>query len=170
MTQLKIRTLAKAQAIPLVQLITILALAGSAPFFLSQQITGPIVNALLFIATVILGVQGAVVVAFFPSVFALSVGLLPLPLAPMIPFVMVGNFILVTTFDYLRLKNFWLGIVVASLAKFLFLWASSSLIVSSLLSGQLAMTVSAMFSWPQLITALTGGILAYIFLKGIKRI
>ena len=166
----KAKTLVKAQTTPLTQLVALLALAGAAPLFLSQQITGPIVNALLFIATVILGVQGAVVVAFFPSVFALSVGLLPLPLAPMIPFIMVGNFVLVVVFEYFRIKNFWLGVVVASLVKFLFLWASSSLIVSSLLSSQLATTVSAMFSWPQLITALIGGVIAFIFLKRIKRI
>lgn len=145
----------------------ILAVAILAPvaFKHQQYITGPIVNATLFIAVAVLGIRGAVLIGLTPSMVALTSGLLPAILAPMVPFIMISNTILVLTFDYLKKKSFWGGAVLASLLKFLFLFSTSSLVINLLIKKELAKNVAAMMSWPQLITSLGGAVIAYLLLK-----
>jgi len=43
-------------------------------------------------------------------------------------------------------------------------------VISLLLKKEVASQVSLMMSWPQLVTALAGGVLAWVFLRGAKRI
>ena len=100
-----------------------------------------------------------------PSVIALSVGTLPAPLAPMVPYIMLSNAILIFAFDAVRKKNYWAAVAVASLLKFAFLFATSSVVIGLLLKQELAMSVSAMMSYPQLLTALLGGVLAFAFIR-----
>jgi hypothetical protein len=167
---------AKAAAIPrekawaLVKFAVLLGVATLAPLLQFQIVTGPLVNAMLFIAVVLLGVRSAILIGLFPSIIALSVGLLPAVLAPMVPFIMVANTILILIFGYLWERNFFGGVVAASIIKFLFLWGTSSIVINLLFKQELAANVAAILSWPQLLTALGGGVLAFIFLKSIKRI
>lgn len=165
------RTLAlnKKATMFLVKFIAIVGIASLAPLFPIQGLTGPIVNAMLYVAVIMLGTQAAILVAVFPSTIALATGLLPPVLAPMIPFIIIGNIILVLAFDLFRKENFWLGVGVASLLKYLFLWGTSSVVISLLLKTEVASKVAMMMSWPQLMTAIAGGVIAYIFLKSIKR-
>lgn len=164
----QILILKKTAIITLVQFIFLLALATLAPLLGHQSLTGSLVNAVLFIATVILGAQAALLIGLMPSLIALSTGLLPAILAPMIPFIMTANAILVTTFNFVRKKNYWLAVLLASIFKFFFLALSSSLVIELLAKKEIAQNVALMMSWPQLITALSGGVLAYFFLKIIK--
>jgi len=150
--------------------LSLLGLAVFFPFFQLQIVTGPLVNALLFIATVVLGWRKAVWICLLPSVVAYSLGVLPAILGPMIPFIMLGNIILVVVFHPLWRKNFWLGVGAASILKFIFLFASSRLLFSLILKNTLAPAIAMTMSWPQLYSALIGGIIAYIFLKFVKRI
>ena len=150
--------------IPLTQFVALVGVAVIAPLFHQQVITGPIVNATLFLAVIFLGTRMAMFVGLIPSVVAFSAGLLPLGLAPMVPFIMISNIILVLVFGLLKDKNYWLAVFSASLLKFLFLSGTSSIITNLLLQKQLAMAVSAMMSYNQLLTALEGGVLAYFFL------
>ena len=62
-------------------------------------------------------------------------------------------------------RNFWIGVGVASLFKFLFLFSTSSLVVNLLLKKELAGQVSLMMSWPQLMTAFAGGLIAFLYLR-----
>ncbi|NCN26082.1 iron hydrogenase [bacterium] len=135
-----------------------------------QFIVGPIVNATLFISAATIGTAGAIMVGLVPSVISLSVGLLPPVLAPVIPFIMISNALLVSVFAIFRKRNFFLGIVAASVVKYLFLYATSSMVISLLLKKEVASSVAQMMSWPQLVTALAGGVLAWVFLRGAKRI
>jgi hypothetical protein len=135
-----------------------------------QMITGPIVNATLFLATFLLAPEIAIFVGLLPSIIALSSGLLPAPLAPMVPFIMISNSILILVFYYFKKKNFWIAIFIASILKFLFLYSTSFLVIDLLLKKELAKQVSLMMSWPQLLTALVGGTIAYILLKVLKKI
>jgi len=136
-----------------------------APIAKQQMITGPIVNAALFASVILLGFRGAFLIAFLPSLFAIQFGLLPIVMTPLIPFIIASNFILVFIFSYLRKTNYWLGIVSASFIKFIFLFTSSSVIVSLFIKGPAAKNIAQMMSWPQLITALSGGLVVYLFLK-----
>lgn len=151
------------------QFIALVGVATIVPLFHQQMITGPIVNATLFIAAMLLGTQMGIFVGLIPSVIALSVGLLSPVLAPMIPYIMISNAILVLTFNFLKNKNFWLAVGMASFMKFLFLFATSSLVINLLLKKEMADSVAIMMSWPQLVTALAGGTIAWMFFKKIQK-
>ena len=170
MNQVKTLIIKKEKIFVLSQFIALVGIATAAPLLHQQAITGPIVNAVLFISVVLLGIRGAVLIALVPSLIALSVGLLSPVLAPMVPFIMTGNIILILVFSYLRKKNYWLAIVSASLLKFLFLWGTSSIVINLLFKKEIAAKIAMMMSWPQLLTALTGGLIAYLFLKSLKKI
>ncbi len=149
---------------------TLTGIAIVLPALVHQQaITGPIINATLFLAGVFLSPETAIFVGLFPSLVALSSGLLPAPLAPMVPFIMISNAILILVFSFLRKKNFWVGMVLASIFKFLFLFTTSSLVINLLLKKDLAPKIAQMMSWTQLVTALAGGIIAFIVLKALKK-
>ncbi|MDD2758212.1 MAG: iron hydrogenase [Patescibacteria group bacterium] len=141
-----------------------------APLFPNQFIAGPIVNALLFIVTVMLGLRAGVLMCFIPSLMALLGGLLPAVLAPFVPFIMFGNIVMVALFHWLRGRNFWLASGAGGVAKFIFLFITSQLFFKWFLSGSLAQGLALMLSWNQLYSALMGAIIAYVFLKTIKRI
>jgi len=150
---------------------SLLAIATVVPFFIhSQYITGPLVNFILFTAVILLGPFEAVLLGIIPSTVALASGLLPLPLAPMIPFIMVGNALLVAVFYYTRKIGFIKSVILASLLKFLFLHSIVTLLMSTLLAEKLVANLAIMMSWPQFVTAVAGGVVAYMFLKKIRRI
>jgi len=154
----------------LVYFVLLIGVATLAPLLRQQFLTGPIVNATLFISTIILGVQAGILVGLVPSLIALSVGLLPSVLAPMVPFIMMGNAILIIGFNYLKEKNYWIGIICASILKFIFLFSTSSIVINLLLKKEVASQVAMMMGPCQLFTAIIGGIVAYLFLRIIKRI
>lgn len=145
-----------------------LVLTGLATFIPAiihiQFITGPIINATLFLSVMLLGTDAALLVGLIPSLVAFSSGLLPAVLAPMIPFIMVSNALLVMIFSLLVKKNYWLGVIAASILKFAFLFSTSSIVINLLLKKEVAGKVAEIMSYPQLITALTGGIIAWLIL------
>lgn len=155
----------KKKIISLTQFIALIGVASIVPLFHQQMITGPIVNATLFAAAILLGSQMGIFVGLIPSVIALSVGLLSPVLAPMIPYIMISNAILILTFNAFRNRNFWLAVGVASFMKFLFLFSTSSLVMSLILKKEMADSVAMMMSWPQLVTALVGGMIAWAFFR-----
>jgi hypothetical protein len=137
---------------------------------LPQTVTGPLVNALLIIAVVTSGVGAGMLVGMVTPLNALLAGLLPLPLMVMIPFIALGNALFAGVFGALRARNYWLGVGVAALAKFGLLFAAVTWLVARPISiasagGAKPVAISAaivnMMQWPQLATALAGGVLAY---------
>ncbi|MDD4624771.1 MAG: iron hydrogenase [Candidatus Paceibacterota bacterium] len=140
------------------------------PLFHSQYVTGPMVNAVLFLSAVLSGSTGAMLIAMVPSVIALSTGLLPAVMAPAVPFIMLGNGILIAAFLSLQKKNFWIAAISAGFLKFVFLFGSSRIIAGLIVKKQTAFAAAAMLGFPQLVTALAGAVLAYGILKFLKRI
>ena len=165
MTETKTLILRKAN---LLSFTLLLGLAVLAPLLKFQLVSGSLVNTVLFISTVILGVQEALFICLIPSLFALAIGLLPIALASMVPFIVTSNAILVLIFSFLRKKNFWLGVVSASIVKFIFLFSSSSLLVSFISNKQAINAAAKMMSLPQLFTALAGGLIASLILGLLK--
>ncbi len=153
----------------LIQFTALIAVATTVPLFHYQPVTGPVVNATLFIAAAILGPQAAILVGLVPSLIALSAGLLPPVLAPMIPFIMMSNAILIVTFSGLGKQNYWLKMGIASVLKFLFLFATSTIVIDLLIQKEIAEKVALMMSWPQLVTAIAGGAIAYPIIRLIKK-
>lgn len=159
----------KEKTAELIKFGIVLAMASIVPMFHNQLATGPIVNAILFISAVLLGLEKTFFICLIPSVIAMSVGLLPPVLAPIVPFIMISNVLMVFVFFYTKKANYWTAMVLASFVKFLFLYVASFGVVNLVLKKELAAAVITMMSWPQLLTALAGGILAYFFLKFIKK-
>lgn len=170
MTQVKILAIKKGIAVDLAKFTLLLGIAILAPLIRQQAVTGTIVNAVFFVSVVALGVRGAVLIALIPSIFSLAVGLLPAVLAPMVPFIMIGNIILIIVFDFLRKKNYWVGMILGGFLKFIFLASISSAVINLILKKEIASQVATMMGWSQLLTALAGGLVAYLFLKSIKKI
>lgn len=143
------------------------------PAFVHQQfLTGPIINALLILSFLYLGRSKALFLALIPSTVALSRGLLPLPLAPMVPFIMISNCIYLLTFAQLRTesqtKNF-LAILLSALIKAAFLFIISKLLMENILAAPLSLKITSMMTWPQLWTAALGGVLALLIDNGLKK-
>ncbi len=149
--------------------LALLAATVLAPLAIhSQAVTGTFVNAALFAATVILGPAGAILLGLVPSVIAFASGTLPAPLAPMIPFIMLGNTILIVIFHYARRKNAILGIGLAALLKFTLLYGAAYFLISKILPVKIPPALLAMMGWPQLFTALVGGLAAYALIRNVK--
>ena len=149
----------------------LLALSVVVPSLIhSQYVTGPLVNAMLILAVVLLGPFEAVMIGIIPSAVALSSGLLPLPLAPMVPFIMISNALLIGLFASLYKSNFAVGVIIGGLVKFAFLYAIVTWLMQTMLSGALVSKLAIMMGYPQFLTALAGGIIAYLILKGIKKV
>ena len=156
-------SLPKAKAVVFALFLGIAIIVPS--FIHSQWITGPIVNAMLILATVIIGPTEAILLGLMPSAIALSTGLLPIALAPMVPFIMIGNAVLVVLFHYLRGQNFALSLGLSALLKFAFLHLSVVFIMSALLQNEIVSKLAIMMSWPQFVTAVAGGIIVYPIIK-----
>jgi hypothetical protein len=119
-------------------------------------ITGPLVNMMLILTTIIVGTAGGVFVGLFTPWIALLVGILPAPLAPAVPFIMLGNASYCFLFGRLGGSG-WrkvIAVIIASLFKFFVIGGS----VQYLLKLPAPMSQALLF--PQLITALIGGCLA----------
>lgn len=147
----------------------LLALVIVLPGFVHNQwITGPIVNAALILAAVCIGPMEAVVLGLMPSTVALSSGLLPLPLAPMVPFIIIGNAVLILSFQYLAVKNYVVRILVAAFLKAAFLIFSVTFLMDKLFEKEFLGNLLLMMSWPQFMTALIGGFIVYPLFKSKK--
>jgi len=128
-----------------------------------QFITGPLVNTVLYLAAMIVGWQGGIIIGIFTPVIAAMRGILPPPLTPLIPFIALGNTMLVMVFFLLKSKNKIAGIIIASVVKFLVLVSAVKLLV------QVPPAIARMMSFPQLVTALAGGFVALLIMNILKR-
>jgi hypothetical protein len=80
--------------------------------------------------------------------------------------VAAGNAAIVVGFALLRKRSPYLGVVVGSVFKAVFLYAAVRLLFGLItLKPPIIKALSFSFSWPQLVTALIGGVLAVQVLK-----
>ncbi|MDD3656568.1 MAG: ECF transporter S component [Atribacterota bacterium] len=129
-----------------------------------QFITGPLVNAVLYLASMIVGWQGGILIGILTPIIAAIWGILPPPLIPLIPFIALGNSVLVISFFLLKSSNKFLGIIIASIVKFIILVTAVNLLV------QVPAPIAQMMSFPQFVTACTGGLIAILILYFLKNI
>lgn len=155
-----------------------LILAGAAiflPFFIHLPwITGPVINAILILVLLLCGWRSAFLVCFLPSLMALSGGLLPLVLAPTIPFIIISNLIFVFTINWFYQRNksdfrgYCLGVLAGASLKFVFLYFSVTLLATYFVAAPIMPLVVKMLGVSQLVTALAGGLIAWFILKFLK--
>ena len=146
---------------------------------LSTIITGSLVNLLLIISCMTNDVYSAVSVGIISPILAKIIGIGPL--WPLIPFIILGNIVLVLIWQLISNKNIFKNIyfsniisaVLSAIAKFLVLYLGIVKIMIPYflnLPEKKAAMISAMFSFPQIITALIGGAIAVIILPQLNKI
>lgn len=139
-------------------------------------LTGSLVNLILIISVMLCGYPSGLTVAITSPVIAklLNIG----PLWELIPFIILGNISLITVWHLTenRFRNkkwrHFLAAIAAAVGKFLILYIGIVVIAVPLLlqlQDPQASVISAMFSFPQLITALIGGGLAMLMLPVLKK-
>ncbi len=153
------------------RLVGLMALGLAIPAIgLPQWLTGPLVNALLLLTVEWVGVNQAILVGMVTPLSAAMSGVLPLPLLAMIPFIAMGNATLVSVYGALRARNRWLALGGGAVLKFALLATVVTLLVarplSVVIAGQaqplaLPVAIVEMMRWPQLATALAGGLIAF---------
>ena len=140
---------------------------------LGQIVTGSCVNAVLAVASLLGGLWCGVTVALVSPFCAFLLGIGP-QLIAIIPAIALGNAVLVLTLHFVYGKNIWRRVwawLSAALGKFGVLY----LLVVQLLCRVLPLkqpqidTFTAMFSAPQLITALIGGGVVMLILPALKK-
>jgi len=142
-----------------------------------QLVTGTLVNFILIAAAMIYGAPAGLAAALMSPFFAKFIGIGPL--WPIVPFIMAGNAALVLIWRGVgRLKGLNVraariaAAAAAALCKFLILYVGVVRIAAPYflaLPERQAAAVTAMFSYPQLITALAGGALAAVLLPAISK-
>ena len=150
-----------------------------------QFVTGSCVNLILALSVLVGGFWCGLTVALLSNLFAFLLGIGP-ALLPLVPAVAVGNAVIVIVLYLLcrkplgqrTFKGYALstgGMVVAAFAKFFTLWLVVTQLVLPLLPllEEEMQVMIAMFTWPQLFTALIGGTMALLaaplIMRALKR-
>jgi len=143
---------------------------------LPQFITGPVINAVLAAASILVGFVPAVFLGCVTPAVALFRGQLPAVLAPMVPFIALGNSVFILLFGTVisRLHEkgskttvfiSGLAVVSAALAKTLVLYGSITVLVPLLFGIDIPPALAYMMATPQFITAVIGGVTALVFIR-----
>ena len=146
---------------------------------LPQVFTGPLVNMMLILTALLLDPLAGITLGAITPLVALFRGQLPPVLLALVPFIAIGNAVLVLVFSLLGKMdhgdkslfvrvNFWAGIIFGSAAKFCWLATSVHFILPVILGMDIPDIVVVMMTFPQLFTALIGSVLALAIYELIK--
>lgn len=130
-----------------------------------QIIVGSLVNAFLFLAALFFPTNFIYPLIFFPSLAVLSRGIIFGPLTPflifMIPFIWIGNSVLVFSFRRLlsQNKNYWFSALAASGLKAIFLFSASLFLFKINAAPRLFLSV---MGYSQFITACFGALATFL--------
>lgn len=164
-------------AVLIALLIALQWATGFTQAFAGQYITGSLVNCVLAVAALFGGIWSGVIVACISPFCAFLLGIGP-KLIQIVPCIALGNLTFVVILNLLARKweKPWLkagALAVAAFGKFLVLFTAVVKVVIPVMSDALKpaqiATFTTMFSWPQLVTALLGGALAYLILPVLKK-
>ena len=146
--------------------------------FAGQYITGSCVNCILAVSVLFGGLWSGVMVAVLSPFCAFLLGVGP-KLIQIVPCIAVGNTVLVLCLHFLlgcksRPACWQIGsVVISAAAKFAVLYTAVVLVVLPVMGDALVakqvQTFTAMFSWPQMVTALLGGAAALLMLPVLKK-
>jgi hypothetical protein len=140
------------------------------PGFLSLDIllVGSLVNLCLIVAAATAGVWSGIIISVVAPVIALLQGHMPLPW--LLPFVMIGNALIVVFYWLFMKKSEILGFVTGAVVKTAFLWIGIILIGMHLFQTpeKVAAAISVAYSWPQLITGIIGGFISIPIVHALK--
>ncbi len=146
--------------------------------FAGQFITGSCVNCVLVISALLGGLWSGVAIAVLSPVFAFLLGIGP-KLMQIVPAIMLGNLMLVL-FTHVTLgrnpQKLWekaVDVLLMSFGKFVTLYCAVVQVLipvmGPMLSEKQTVTFTAMFSWPQFVTALIGSTVAVLLMPVLKK-
>lgn len=137
----------------------------------NNLIVGPLVNACLLIATAMLGLWGGLIISVVSPLTSLINNHAPVAAALLLfaPVIAAGNFVFVVSYYFIRKWNGVGGIIVGAILKFVFLLAGIRIFLNVASFPKFEKALLALFSVPQLITALIGGLLAVVVIKALRK-
>jgi hypothetical protein len=132
-------------------------------------VVGTLVNACLITATLSTGVYSGVLIAVIAPLVAFFQQLFPTPLL-IVP-IAISNLLLVAIFTFLKTYRFWIQVIVAALGKSVFLYTSITWLLTNFIALPSKVSAVLLFamSWPQGITAVAGGFVAYLIMNRIQK-
>ncbi len=155
----------------MVQTAVLLALALAVQSAgLGQMITGPVINAILFVTSALVGPVFGVIVGLITPWVALTTGIMKF--APALPVIMAGNAALVLTFYFLWAvlsKSFhtrpacWIAACSAAVVKYAVMTAGVKLILAPNIKVPPVLVTTLTVN--QLFTALIGALLAALIIQ-----
>lgn len=132
---------------------------------LPQPITGPGINAVLFVASIYVGPLSGAAVGLITPWIALMLGLNKL--APAVPVIMAGNVTLALVSGYLAKYNRYVAMIAASLLKFGVMTLGIRYLVS--IGTTIPPVAYTSLTITQLFTALGGAVVAAAVLAALSR-
>ena len=164
-------------AVLIALLIALQWVTGFTQAFAGQYITGSLVNCVLAVAALFGGIWSGVIAACISPFCAFLLGVGP-KLIQIVPCIALGNLTFVVLLNVLNRKGNCSGykayaLGAAAVGKFIVLFVAVVKVVIPALADVLkpaqVATFTTMFSWPQMVTAVIGGGLAYLILPVIKK-
>ena len=138
------------------------------PFSVKQLITGTLVNCILLVFTAQAGLASGAVIGALSAVLAALMGISQLVVTPVVA---VGNVLLCVVYSLLTRRCVHPAAMPAgAVVKGAFLWRAVPLVLAGagLPEKQTAM-LTIMFSWPQGVTALAGGLLSWPIIPRLRK-
>lgn len=132
---------------------------------LPQPVTGPGINAILFVASLYVGPLSGALVGIVTPWVALLTGIMKL--APAIPVIMAGNVTLALVAGYLGKFNRYLAMAAASLLKFGVMTLGVKYLVST--GTKIPAAAYSSLTITQLFTALGGAVVAALVLAALSK-
>lgn len=148
----------------------------------NQFVVGSAVNLVLIVAAIASGLYSGITVAVISPFIAYLIGVTPLASPVIIPFIALGNLVIVLVWYFLLKKlpakinntvKAIVALVFGAVLKFLTLYLTIGKIALPFLIELPAAkeaVIAAAFSTPQFITASIGGVLAILILPVIKKV
>jgi riboflavin transporter len=141
---------------------------------INQFLVGPLINAVLIVAAYYCGTWWGVAIGVLTPVTAFLLGQLNSAMAPFIPFIMLGNAIIVVFFGLLKNYKSWGkygGVMAGAVLKYAFLALSSTKLIHVLgisFNPKVEKALVNAMGSLQLITALIGGAIALMVIGVVK--
>ena len=133
-------------------------------------VVGPLVNACLLVSTAFAGVWSGIIIAIVSPFASLINNHAPVAAAllPFAPFVAAANAVYVLSYYFLAKRSPIAAVGVGAVLKFAFLFTGIRLFLQIFSFPKFAKVLTVLFGWPQLLTALLGGIIALAAIKALK--
>lgn len=131
---------------------------------LHQYITGPVINAILYVAALFISPWTGVAVGIITPWAAFLVGIMKF--APVIPVIIAGNVSLALVSGYVGRYQKHLGLGLAAVVKFLVMTGGIKYLIMT--GTKVPAPVYAAMTLTQLFTALIGAVVALAVLEGLK--